>query len=473
MIKFFNLASDKKKMPTLNRIFVLNSILVFAISLFLFNFLGFFITKDIEFQHSKENLEQYILFIKNDFNSQKVQDLEQLNNLLKKLKNNLNLEINLIRTTNKINLQKITDSNIYKSRYETHKNKIYIYENFVIADEVYIYSFIQTKNLKNEFFVSIWGKIMIVFISLISLGMYQMYSVNRRIKQEITKIDIYLESIQNKNYSQTVELNFSLESYKIGKKLQKVINKLQKRDKQKQKYLARLKFMNKQNESLLNAISHELKNPIASIMGYSDILQKELSENSNVLDIQKKFITKIYNNSKKIDNMLNRLRFAVQLENNKFSLELDNFEISSLILEILSDLKNEYQNRNIKLIFSEKCHLFADKTLINLVIVNLIENGLKYSENELIIKIENNILSVQDFGQGIEKEKITKITQKFYRIDSNHSQQSMGLGLAIVSYILRLHNLELKIDSIIEKGSIFSINLSPILKLCNIKQNLN
>jgi signal transduction histidine kinase len=97
----------------------------------------------------------------------------------------------------------------------------------------------------------------------------------------------------------------------------------------------------------------------------------------------------------------------------------------------------------------------ADKTLIDIVLKNLVENALKYSEDIVVIKLEDREVSIIDKGIGIVADELPKVTKKFYRTDLNSWDNSMGLGLAIVKTILTLHNIELHIESQQGVGSRF------------------
>jgi two-component system phosphate regulon sensor histidine kinase PhoR len=199
---------------------------------------------------------------------------------------------------------------------------------------------------------------------------------------------------------------------------------------------------------------------MSSIIGYSQILKEELG-NMGIEETYIKFIDKIISNGKRSDELLNRLRLAVQLENNKFELKYEVFNLPNLITRIVLNQKKEWQNRNIEQKYS-KYEIYADQVLIELVVTNLIENALKYSDGDVFVSIDKDHIRVQDFGIGIKDNDLSNVTKRFYRVDNNTHQQSMGLGLAIVSYILKLHNLTLQIESEVGKGSVFSVDLTPV-----------
>ena len=230
------------------------------------------------------------------------------------------------------------------------------------------------------------------------------------------------------------------------KTLKEEIKKLKKDNK-------KLSLINQSKDELISAISHEFKNPISIISGFIEtIISSNLDKETSY-----KFLIKIQKNALRLSELIDRLYLITKLENKKIELKKTTFDIFSLTKELIASLNNE----RIKLI--GKKHLIrADKQLIEIVISNLIQNALKYSKKEIIVKIENNTFSVIDFGTGIDKKEIELITNKFYRIAKNEWDNSLGLGLSIVVEILKMHNLHLDIKSEINKGSEFSFDFTPI-----------
>ncbi len=135
-------------------------------------------------------------------------------------------------------------------------------------------------------------------------------------------------------------------------------------------------------------------------------------------------------------------------------LHISKFDIQPLISDVASNLEDRYKNRTV-LVDNRSLIIKADKALIEIVIKNLIENGLKYSKDEVRVKIESNKISVIDKGVGISPENIDKVTKKFFRTEEHSWDNSMGLGLAIVKQILKLHNSSLHIKSQEHNGSTF------------------
>ena len=294
-----------------------------------------------------------------------------------------------------------------------------------------------------------------ISISVFHLLLMRKFALD--IQEEIDKIDRYLDEIlRKKSKPRRLQLSYSSEFREIGKKLSRVFQEIYKISKKRRQINSRLKLTTIQQEQLLRAISHELKNPIAVILGYSQILESDISDTK-----QLGYIQKVISNTKRMDRLLNRLRLAVQLENRKFRLEYSSFDMADVIYKVVDEVAGYIPNRNINLDISPY-QVYGDRTLMELVAINLIENGLKYSKGDILVILKEDYLRVIDFGIGIEKSKMPSITKKFYRVNRKSHKDSMGLGLAIVNYILKLHKLELEIESELGKGSTFSIKLLPI-----------
>ncbi len=341
------------------------------------------------------------------------------------------------------------ESNLYGgtfSTYHTLIQKSQFKENLIIIASL-------NENEKFSKFYLLWLINGTIFTLSILFALFIAYYINRAVKNELTKITNYLIDIDNKNYSASFSGAFTKEFNTVAELLNILSKKLQKRDKQKRKYDAKLRFMNRQREDIISAISHEFKNPIAVILGYIQTLVDDPNMNEK---LRERFLNKIATHANKISNMIDRISLATKLENSDLSAKKSDFDIYELSLDVANMLKVKYKNREISVVGESKI-VNADKTMIEIVLTNLVDNALKYSKKEVIINVNSEFLSVRDFGLGIEESEIKNITKKFYRINSNSWDNSLGLGLSLVSFILQLHNYELKIESKINSGSEFII----------------
>lgn len=285
-----------------------------------------------------------------------------------------------------------------------------------------------------------------------SVFIYAIYRGAERMQKELLIINQYLDNLDKTEKIDYKADFFTQEFEDINQNLIKVLSSAKKREEIKQRYNAKLKLKNRQRADMISAIAHEFRNPIASIMGYAQTLEddKEIPQ-----ALQEKFLGKIYNNGIKIEALLSRLVLWNKFESGEATLHPSNFDLYALVNEVKIALEERYQNRVIVLEGSTYM-VDADRTLLEIVLKNLMENALKYSKDEVLVKIDAGDVSVIDKGTGISSSDISKVTKKFYRSGTHSWDNSMGLGLSIVKSILALHGTELEIESEEEKGSTFS-----------------
>ncbi len=285
---------------------------------------------------------------------------------------------------------------------------------------------------------------------------YAIYRGARRMQKELMTINTYLKNLEEVDNIDYKARFFTKEFHELNRYLIKALKKAKKREEIKQRYNAKLKLKNRQRADMLSAIAHEFRNPIASIMGYSQTLYED-PEIPPAL--QRKFLEKIYNNGQKIESLLSRLILWNKFESGEATLHKSRFDLFALTQEVKSALEEKYKGRTI-VILGISVMVEADRTLIEVVLKNLIENALKYSKADVEVFVEEDgCIRVRDHGVGISKSDIEKVTKKFYRSGTHNWDNSMGLGLSIVKTILQLHDTSLHIDSTLKEGSTFSFCL--------------
>jgi signal transduction histidine kinase len=291
-----------------------------------------------------------------------------------------------------------------------------------------------------------------------SLFVFSIYRATGRMQEELRVIAKYLKNLENTEEIENDTHFFTQEFEEINENLIKVLNSAKKREEVKQRYNAKLKLKNRQRSDMISAIAHEFRNPIASIMGYSQTLHEDPDIPQA---LQRKFLDKIYNNGNKIEDLLRRLILWNKFESGETTLHKSTFDISALIAEIKRNMEEKYKNREI-IVDVPETKINADRTLMEVVLKNLIENALKYSQDEVLVKLENTEIFVTDHGVGIGENDLNNVTKKFYRSGTHSWDNSMGLGLSIVKKILSLHNSELEISSELERGSTFSFPIEIV-----------
>jgi signal transduction histidine kinase len=304
-------------------------------------------------------------------------------------------------------------------------------------------------------FITIWLKVAVIFLVVLFFGFVISYMIHRRIALELSKLSHGLEAIANKEYKTRINAGFAREFTAIAETVHQLAEKLAKRDKQKRKHSAKLRLLSKQRSDIIAAVGHEFKNPIASIMGYAQTL---LDDSAMDKAIQERFLGKIVTNGEKINTMVNRLSLATKLENGDLSPTLTQFDLAKLAGDVVASFKSRFSGR-IFVAHLDATMVNADATMIEMVLNNLLDNAIKYSENRIYIEVRQGKCSITDEGAGISEEEIPKITKKFYRTNSHSWDNSIGLGLSLVNYVLKLHESELVIESELGQGSTFSFTL--------------
>ena len=379
----------------------------------------------------------------------------------------------------------IADSNADKKTMENHAGRIEImhamsepygitirYSDTVKTDFIYIAKKITVSERAlyfrlamglegvMEHFYTLWMKFFASFLGLTIIALAIAYNISQKARHDISQITHYLDEVSAKNYKALLKPEYFREFLQISILLKNLVKKLHNRDKQKRKHTAKLRLINKQQNDILSAISHEFKNPIAAIMGYTETLQDDPGLDPK---IRAKFLEKILSNTQRVTLMLDRLALSVKLENNDLQVKPTTFDMQEVCTETVSILQGKYPHRKI-LYEGVPMTVHADRTMIELVLTNLVDNALKYSEEDVRVTLSEHTVTVTDKGIGIAPAELDKITSKFYRVQKNRWDNSMGLGLSIVSYILKLHGTALIIESTLGVGSTFGFSIEPLLQ---------
>lgn len=214
-------------------------------------------------------------------------------------------------------------------------------------------------------------------------------------------------------------------------------------------------------EEFMGAFAHELKTPLTAIIGYADMLR------SHKLDEEKSILSAnyIYTEGKRLEAMSFRLLDIIVAKQDEARLK----EVSAgELFAYLQEMFAEKKEADIR--FSHEEALVRMETdLIKTVMVNLIDNACKASQNGGVVEVTGQTvedgywIAVRDYGIGIPEEELGKIVKAFYMVDKSRarSKNGAGLGLALCAEILKIHHSELQIESKEREGSCFSFILAP------------
>lgn len=219
----------------------------------------------------------------------------------------------------------------------------------------------------------------------------------------------------------------------------------------------------KQSSNFLLSITHELKSPIASIrLGFETLQRKKLSEEQSLVLLKNGI-----NDTDRLNNLVSDLLLSARLEST-YQLNTELFSIEILIEECVQLLKQKFPSAILKVnLIQEMPEILADYSAIRSVIINLLENAVKYSDSvpEINIGLTSNnercVIEISDKGIGIDQNERKKIFEKFYRIGNEDQRKTKGtgLGLYIVDQIVRAHNGSITVSSNQPKGTIFNVFL--------------
>lgn len=301
-----------------------------------------------------------------------------------------------------------------------------------ISPEVY--------NNFREFFYSITDlRTLIIPILIIWVigTLVLLYRLLKKVFGYIDEVGKATEDLVNKDV-EYIELPDELEE------IQKRMNHL-KRESEKNEKLA--KENEEKKDELIVYLAHDIKTPLTSMIGYLSILD-EIDDMPKKK--QKNYISIALDKSYRLEDLINELFDVARFNSEKIVLEKEELNLNLMLEQIIDDFYPTLQevNKSIKLNYDEPISINGDSDKLSRVFNNLIKNAISYSkeESEIVINLKkdnnNAIVEVINKGRQISKEKLSKIFDKFYRLDSARTSRTggSGLGLAIAKDIIELHN---------------------------------
>ncbi len=233
--------------------------------------------------------------------------------------------------------------------------------------------------------------------------------------------------------------------------------------------ITQLKTLEQMRKDFVANVSHELKTPITSIKGFTETLLDGAKEDKNTLEM---FLDIILKESNRIQVLVSELLELSKIEQaNHFNMVKVN-----LPQKVFNSVEVVYplaEKKNIKFNLELEKNLFvlAEPSKLKQVMINLLSNAINYSpeDAEITVKVylksDECIVEIIDQGIGIAPEEITRIFERFYRVDKARSRDSggTGLGLAIVKHIIEVFNGEIDVESELGKGSTFRIKLKQFI----------
>lgn len=240
-----------------------------------------------------------------------------------------------------------------------------------------------------------------------------------------------------------------------------------------EKEIQRLNQIENYRKEFIGDISHELKTPIFAIQGFIEtLLNGALHDDEVNVD----FLKKAMRNVNRLIFLTKDLMEISKLETGELKSNIEEVYLHDIVLDVLESLNYKAQKEEVGISFLEfdpNLQVYADRNQVKQVLINLVENGVKYNlpGGTVTVSVEDNVqddtrvlVNVQDTGIGIDENDLERVTERFFRVDKSRSREKggTGLGLAIVKHIMEAHGEHVYIESKVNEGSTFSFTLKKV-----------
>ena len=308
---------------------------------------------------------------------------------------------------------------------------------------------------KLGFWVVPFSLILFLFIAFFIFQYRVEYFIYRRVSKIYEDVSLLeIEDLQRKSVTTDIEtLSKSVQKFAEGKRIE--IQNLTERDSFRRDFLGN--------------VAHELKTPLFTVQGYLLTLIEGASEDKEILD---KYLGRANNGVERLVAVVKDLDMIAKLETNGLKMNLQPFNILELVQNVFDLFEMRAKKKNISLIFDRiyefPIYVIGDVEKIEQVLINLVVNSIKYGKIGGVTKVgvddynENKyIIKVSDDGEGVKQEHLSRLFERFYRVDQSRSREQggSGLGLAIVKHIIEAHNETILVKSTFKEGSEFSFSL--------------
>ena len=240
---------------------------------------------------------------------------------------------------------------------------------------------------------------------------------------------------------------------------------------------------NKAKSEFLSNVSHELRTPLNGILGYSQILITI----GNLGKLEKEYVNIIRSSGEHLLSLISEILDYSKIEAHKLELSLSNFNLNEMIQDVLNIIRIRAEQKDLLLKYNAASdmpsYVKGDETKMRQVLLNLLSNAVKYTKSGSIsltvyydkTREKNFIFEVKDTGVGIAKEQLDNIFEPFTQVNKDRGFiEGTGLGLAITKKMIHLMNGQLKVESVVNQGSIFGFSISLTeaadIELLNIGQ---
>ena len=375
---------------------------------------------------------------------------------------------------NDMTTNNLKDGYFYSSKYEQEKDFILITAMPDSIFDAYTWGIEHKDQLEEESnpqktrltFLKIFPFIILIF--LISTMVLYSKLTSMMFVNPLKKLLQGVNTIKNGEYSARVEINSLNEIGQLKDAFNLMAEKIQ------QEKLLKEKAENNRKRMILD-ISHDLKNPLTSILGYSEFL---LENEEITIGEKNKLLKVINNNSRRANDLIQDLFEFSRVESTEYKLDICNNDIGEFLRELIAGYVPIMEQKGVQYEFDvteDEVEILFDRKNLDRALSNIILNSIKYNSPGITISIkllvDNNevVIIIEDNGVGIPKEFKENIFEPFVRVDTTRNSKNggTGLGLAISKSIIEKHGGSITLAQDINKGCKF------IIKLKNIKDDIN
>ncbi|HDR6388865.1 ATP-binding protein [Bacillus cereus] len=322
---------------------------------------------------------------------------------------------------------------------------------------------------KQSSFVDLTQKLFpILFVSLLLLAILLIGLLSYLVSRSVIKPIFVLKGATEKIKEGNLDFQMPVTSHDEIGQLNQGFEEMRK--KLKESIEVQTQYEENRKE-LISNISHDLKTPITSIIGYVEGIKDGVANTPEKMD---KYLTTIHTKAKHMDTLIDELFLFSKLDLNRVPFQFETVELNTFMQELIEEMQMDLSEEGIEInlqLHSSPLYVTADCEKINRVISNLIHNSVKYMDKEgkkitVTVSSDNNkvIVKVIDNGSGIESDTLPYIFERFYRAEQsrNSSTGGSGLGLAIAKQIVEEHGGEIWAESELGKGTSIFFSLEKV-----------
>lgn len=291
-----------------------------------------------------------------------------------------------------------------------------------------------------------------IFIVSIILASAISYFLSQSFSKPLKLINNAAMEISKGNYETMIDLRSSREIKELGNTMNNLARQLSRVEQIRREFIAN--------------VSHEIRTPLSYLQGYSEVMMDGLVDSE---EDRKKYLGIIIDETVRLKKMVDEILQLSQMEAGHIPLQLVSFSIDAIVREIINKIVPYASKRYIDIKYTnlteDSLYCLADESRIKQVLINLINNAIKHSNDygDIIVSAyrqsDSIYICIKDFGMGIREEDLPFIWDRFYTVDKKKSENSSGLGLAIAKNIINAHGCEITVNSVYGEGSEFCFYL--------------